>query len=170
MLTLVLDMGYQPINSVPLSKAFRYIVKGKVEVLEHYDDYPVHPDWTAPAVVRLTYWVRPHKTRVRFSRQNVLARDRYRCQYCGERKPLRQLTFDHVIPRSRGGKTSWENIVTACSECNVKKDARTPAEAHMQLRKRPTRPPWLPIFNTKLRDVSEIPPEWREYWSYELLP
>jgi len=169
--TLVLDMGYQPINAVPLSRAIRYICAGKVEVLEQYDDYPIHPDWQAPAVVRLTHWIHPHKARVRFSRQNVLARDRYRCQYCGERKPLRQLTFDHVIPRSRGGRTCWENIVTACfNPCNQLKGNKTPEEAGMRLLKKPVRPPWLPIFNTRLQGVLDIPAEWRDYWNIELMP
>jgi 5-methylcytosine-specific restriction endonuclease McrA len=170
MRTLVLDMGYQPINAVSLNRAMRYICAGKVEVLEEYQNYPVHPEWKAPAVVRLMHWIRPHKARVKFSRQNVLARDRYKCSYCGERKPLKQLTFDHVIPRSRGGRTCWENITTACVECNLQKADRTPEEAGMQLRKRPERPPWLPIFNTKLQGVINVPPEWRDYWSTELLP
>ncbi|KKN22322.1 hypothetical protein LCGC14_0916580 [marine sediment metagenome] len=170
MRTLVLDMGYQPINAVPLQRAMRYICKGKVEVLEEYGDYPIHPDWQAPAVVRLTHWIRPHKARVRFSRQNVLARDRYKCQYCGERMPLRKLTFDHVVPKSRGGKTCWENIVCCCKICNLAKGARTPEEARMRLLKKPVRPPWLPIFNTKLQGIIEVPAEWRDYWSVELAP
>lgn len=170
MRTLVLDQGYQPINCVPFSRAMRYICKGKVEVLEEYSEYPVHPDWQAPAVVRLTHWIRPHKAKVKFSRQNVLARDRYRCQYCGDRKPVKELTFDHVVPRSRGGKTTWENIVTCCSADNLEKADRTPREAGMKLRKPPVRPPWLPIFNMALRGVVEIPVEWREYWHAELMP
>ena len=149
----------------------RYICNGKVEVLEEYPDYPVHPDWSAPAVVRLTHWIRPHKARVRFSRQNVLARDRYCCQYCGTRTPLRKLTFDHVMPKSRGGKTTWENIVACCAfPCNQTKGARTPEEAGMRLLKKPVRPRWLPIFNTKLQNVVSVPLEWRDYWNAELLP
>lgn len=168
--TLVLDIGYQPINAVPLSRALRYIINGKVEVLEEYEDYPIHPDWRAPAVVRLMHWIRPHQRRVRFSRQNVLARDRWRCCYCGQRRPVRDLTFDHVIPRSRGGRTCWENIVTACSGCNVDKTDRLPREAGMKLLKKPTKPSWLPIFNVRLQNISSIPPEWRDYWNAELLP
>ncbi len=171
MRTLVLDMGYQPINAVHFSRAMKYLAKGKVEVLEEYDDYPIHPDWVAPAVVRLTHWIQPHKKRVRFSRQNVLARDRFKCQYCGERKPTKELTFDHVIPRSRGGKACWENIVMACFEpCNRLKADRTPEEAGMKLRKKPVKPSWLPIFSMVLQHVTSIPPEWRDYWHTELLP
>lgn len=168
MQTLVLDMGYQPLNAVPLTKALRYIAKGKVEVLEEYVDYPIHPEWRAPAVVRLTYWIRPHIKRVKFSRQNVLARDRFRCLYCGERKPMRELTFDHVIPRARGGATNWTNIVTACFVCNCHKGSRTPKEAGMSLRKKPVQPKWLPIFSVSMRNVLSVPPEWRDYWHIEL--
>lgn len=173
MRTLVLDMGYQPINTVPFTRALTYLAKGKVEVLEEYEQ-PIHPDWVAPAVVRLTHWIRPHRKRVKFSRQNVLARDHWTCQYCGKRFSTRDLTFDHVIPRSRGGKTSWENIVTACggtpTSCNHVKADRTPEEAGMKLRKKPMRPTWLPIFNFALQEITRIPPEWRDYWSSELLP
>ena len=112
MRTLVLDVGYQPINTVPFTRALSYIAKGKVEVLEEYEQ-PIHPDWQAPAVVRLTHWIQPFQSRVKFSRQNVLARDRWRwrCQYCGERKATRELTFDHVLPRAQGGKT-WRDYWT----------------------------------------------------------
>lgn len=169
MRTLVLDIGYQPINAVPFSRALAYIVKGKVEVLEEYDQ-PIHPDWQAPAVVRLTHWITPHQNKVKFSRQNVLCRDRWRCMYCGERKPTSEMTFDHVIPRSRGGKTVWSNITTSCIFCNHKKADRTPQEAGMRLLKRPVRPSWLPIFNMRLQEVTRVPPEWREYWGADLLP
>ena len=135
MRTLVLDMGYQPINAVPFTKALSYIVKGKVDVLENYER-AIHPDWQMPAVVRLTHWINTHKQRVRFSRQNVLVRDRWRCQYCGGRFATSELTFDHVIPRSRGGRTEWENIVMACQACNARKADKTPTEAGMALRKK----------------------------------
>ncbi len=168
MITLVLDMGYQPINAVPFTKALRYIVKGKGDVLENYD-IPVHPDWKMPAVVRLTRWMNRRHHRVRFSRQNVLARDRWRCQYCGARRPVSDLTFDHVIPKARGGRTQWENIVTACIDCNRKKGHRTPAQVGLKLRCKPVRPSWLPTFNMTLHQMQNIPPEWRDYWTVELL-
>ena len=166
-MTLVLDMGYQPVNTVPFTRALRYVVKGKVDVIENYD-MDIHPDWQMPAVVRLTHWINRNKQRVKFSRQNVLARDRWRCVYCGERKPTGELTFDHVMPRSRGGRTEWENIVTACVTCNLKKGSRTPEEAGMKLKGKPVRPTWLPVFNMALHQVSNIPPEWRDYWTIEL--
>jgi 5-methylcytosine-specific restriction endonuclease McrA len=167
--TLVLDMGYQPINTVPFTKALTYITKGKVEILENYER-PIHPDWVAPAVVRMTHWISPRRQRVKFSRQNVLARDRWKCQYCGEQHQTSELTFDHVTPRSRGGRTEWENIVMACQECNAKKADKTPSEVGLKLRKHPVRPTWLPNFNMNLQQITTIPPEWRDYWTSELLP
>lgn len=168
MRTLVLDMGYQPINTVPFTRALTYIAKGKVDVLENYER-SVHADWNMPAVVRLTHWISAHKHRVKFSRQNVLARDRWRCQYCGQRRPSSELTFDHVVPRSRGGRTEWGNIVMACVKCNSRKANRTPAEAGMRLRGKPLRPKWLPTFNMTLHQVDNVPSEWRDYWTVELI-
>lgn len=167
--TLVLDVGYQPINAVPFTRALGYIIKGKAETLEEYA-CDIHPDWKMPAVVRLTHWITPGRQRVKFSRQNVLARDRWRCQYCGERKPTQELTFDHVIPRSRGGKTEWTNIVMACESCNSVKADKTPREAKMKLRKAPYRPTWLPVFNLTLQQVLQVPAEWQAYWTVELTP
>lgn len=167
--TLVLNAGYQPINAVPFSRALKYLFQGKVEVLEEYDQ-PIHPDWKAPAVVRLLNWFSPRIKRVKFSRQHVLARDRWRCQYCGKRRPTRELTFDHILPRSRGGRTTWENIVAACVCCNTKKANRTPEEVGMRLLKKPVRPNWIPIFSIAVQNVVQVPPEWREYWTTELLP
>lgn len=169
MRTLVLDMGYQPINTVPFTRALTYIVKGKVDVLENYER-SIHPSWQMPAVVRLTHWISAHKHRIKFSRQNVIARDRWKCQYCGLRKPSSELTFDHVVPKSRGGRTEWDNIVMACVECNAAKADRTPREAGMRLRSKPVRPTWLPTFNMTLQQIQNVPAEWRDYWTLELLP
>jgi 5-methylcytosine-specific restriction endonuclease McrA len=166
---LVLDQGYQPINTVPWTKAMLYIAKDKVDVLEEYD-YDVHCNVGMPAVVRIRHKIATHKQRIKFSRQNVLARDRFRCQYCGAGGSHTTLTFDHVVPRSKGGKTAWGNIVMACQSCNATKADRTPREAGMRLRTRPARPTWVPVFNFALRDHRQIPAEWREYWTAELLP
>jgi 5-methylcytosine-specific restriction endonuclease McrA len=166
--TLVLDQGYQPINAVPFQKALGYIVKGKVDVLASYERV-VHPYWQMPAVVRLTHWVQTHQRKVKFSRQNVLIRDRFVCQYCGVSMNTGQLTFDHVQPRSRGGRTTWTNIVAACSECNSHKANRTPQEAGMKLRKRPVQPTWLPMYNMTLQRLQDVPSEWRDYWIVELV-
>jgi 5-methylcytosine-specific restriction endonuclease McrA len=169
MQTLVLDQGYQPINTVHWTKAMRYIAKDKVDVLEEYE-HEVQCNIGMPAVVRIRHRIQTHKQRIKFSRQNVLARDRFKCQYCGAGGPDVILTFDHVVPRSRGGKTEWGNIVMACQDCNGRKANRTPAEAGMSLRARPARPSWVPTFNFALRDIRSVPAEWREYWTAELLP
>jgi 5-methylcytosine-specific restriction endonuclease McrA len=91
---------------------------------------------------------------------------RFTCQYCAVRFATEDLTFDHVLPRSRGGATSWENIVTCCIACNAAKADRTPEEAHMKLRRRPRRPTFLPSITVRMG--GEVPAEWRPYWSGEL--
>lgn len=104
-----------------------------------------------PRVVRLIEYDRLPRTTVRFNRRNLFARDDHRCQYCGLRFSTSELSIDHVIPRSRGGGTSWENVVCCCLRCNTKKGGRTPAEARMHLLKLPVRPRHNPNFAVKLR-------------------
>jgi len=145
---------------------------GKVEVIEEYNREIHSVSFTIklPAVVRLLRMVKRPKGTVKFSRQNIYARDRYQCQYCGARKPAEELTYDHVLPKARGGKTAWENIVTCCVECNRKKGGRTPAEARMKLIRKPKRPTWLPAIRITI-GFKEIPESWRDYlyWNVELL-
>jgi len=97
---------------------------------------------------------------------NIYARDGFTCQYCAVRFATEDLTFDHVLPRSRGGGTSWENIVTCCLACNAAKADRTPVEAHMKLCRRPRRPTFLPSIAVRMGGT--VPEEWRPYWSGEL--
>ena len=104
-----------------------------------------------PRVVRLTHYDRFPRTTVRFNRRNLFARDDHRCQYCGKRFPHSQLSIDHVLPRSRGGATSWDNVVCCCLRCNTKKGGRTPEEARMRLLTSPVRPRDNPHFVAKLR-------------------
>lgn len=117
------------------------------------------PDWVhtprlviaVPRVIRLTrYGGRPHRE-VRLTRRNIHARDLSRCHYCGERFPSRELTVDHVIPRSRGGRDTWENLVTACVPCNTRKGNRTPQGANMRLRRTPTKPRTNPTIAQRLK-------------------
>src|SRR5438552_295759 len=112
---------------------------GKVEVVAEYDEVIRSPSIAlrAPAVVRMHRAHVPHRSTLRFCRANVFRRDGYKCQYCGEVLAGRLLTFDHVVPRARGGKTEWENIVTCCGPCNDRKRDRTPDEAAMKLLRRP---------------------------------
>jgi 5-methylcytosine-specific restriction endonuclease McrA len=117
-----------------------------------------HEDWIravnfeiqVPRVIRLLSFDRLPNQKLHLSRRSVLARDAHCCQYCGRQFPAQQLSLDHVIPRSRGGMTTWENVVCACLRCNVKKGGRTPKEARMTLVRRPVRPRQNPILILKL--------------------
>ena len=146
--TLILTQAYMPHRIVGWQRAITMSVTGKVEVVETYDEVirSVSAAMPMPAVVRLTRSIRHRDPKVRFSRANVLLRDGYTCQYCGAELPSRELTFDHVLPRSQGGRTSWTNIVTACRECNAQKGNRTPQQAGMKLRSTPERPIKSPSF------------------------
>jgi 5-methylcytosine-specific restriction endonuclease McrA len=112
---------------------------------------------------------------VRFSRFNIYARDDSTCQYCGRKHRRSELNLDHVIPRSRGGSTTWENVVCSCISCNLRKGGRTPEEAGMRLLRHPTRPRWTPMFRSATRRAFYR--EWRPflsladaaYWNAELL-
>jgi 5-methylcytosine-specific restriction endonuclease McrA len=163
--TLILTQSYMPHRIVNWQKAITMLVIGKVEVVETYDEVirSVSLSLQMPAVVRLVRGVKRHDTKVRFSRINVLTRDDFRCQYCGESMQARDLTFDHVVPRSQGGKTSWTNIVTACRPCNGKKGNRTPEQARMKLLSRPVRPKALPLGLERLGAGRALPDPWKSW-------
>ncbi|MEP0007436.1 MAG: HNH endonuclease [Balneola sp.] len=110
-----------------------------------------------PSVIRLRRYIRLPYTKVVLTRRNVMRRDSFRCQYCGQKS---KLTIDHIHPKSRGGKDTWENLTTACDKCNVKKGNRTPKEANMELRSKPYRP--IPI--TFFRDINGgVQEPWKPY-------
>ena len=138
---------------------------GKVEVVVEYDEVIRSPsvELRAPAVVRMHRAHVPHRTTIRFGRANVFRRDGFACQYCSEVLHPRELTFDHVVPRARGGRTDWENIVTCCRVCNDRKRDRTPDEAGMKLARRPVKPSWLPAIASGLHLDSKAPEEWRAF-------
>jgi len=165
--TLVLDQGYQPLRIVSWQRAVTMLFEGKVEVIEEYDEdiRSVSITIKMPAVVRLLRAIRGRKKAVKFSRINVMTRDNFRCQYCGRRLPMSKLNYDHVIPRSQGGKTVWQNIVTACYPCNERKGNRTPVQARMRLRRKPVKPKSLPIVAFRISTES-IPDAWASwvYW------
>jgi 5-methylcytosine-specific restriction endonuclease McrA len=140
-------------------------VTGKVDVLEEYDAECASPSVVVqiPAVVRIRKEIRRNQKAVRYSRRNVYLRDGFRCCYCGDRFPERKLNLDHVMPASRGGVTSFENIVSSCAPCNSAKDARTPGEAGMRMHFKPRVPRVLPTTSPFLLAVDEIPEQWKPY-------
>lgn len=162
--TLLLDAGYAPVGVVSWQRAIQLLFLNKVEVVEEYDGFVRSTSLVIkiPAVVRLLRAFRRHRKPVKFSRINVYGRDNYRCQYCGEKGELGDLTYDHVVPRSQGGTTTWTNIVTACSDCNGNKAGRTPEQARMKLLKQPAQPKDLPAVVIEVSRTS-VPDAWRDY-------
>ena len=169
---LLLNISYEPIKVINWQKAITMLFLGKVEVIEEYgqDIHSVSFTIKLPSVVRLLKVVKRSKKPVKFSRQNIYARDRYKCQYCRVKFPPEDLTYDHVLPKSRGGKTEWTNIVTCCIDCNRKKGGKTPREASMKLMKKPVMPAWVPAIRLTI-GFSYVPKTWREYlyWNVELM-
>ena len=169
---LLLNISYEPLKVINWKKAITMLFLGKVEVIEEYsrEIHSVSFAIKLPSVVRLLKMVKRNKSPVKFSRQNIYARDRYKCQYCGNRHYSEDLTYDHIVPKSYGGKTIWENIVTCCMKCNRKKGGRTPNEASMKLIRKPTRPTWVPAIRITV-GFKEVPQSWRDYlyWNVELV-
>ncbi|MBN2288704.1 MAG: HNH endonuclease [Candidatus Glassbacteria bacterium] len=138
---LVLNSSFQPLHVCQARRALVLVMGGKAEVLEYYDHLYVRSvaqRFRLPSVVRLMRYISTDRRAINLNRRNILRRDGHRCQYCGTtRLPL---TTDHVVPRSMGGEDTWENLVTACVNCNNKKANRTPQRAGMRLLSRPKRP------------------------------
>lgn len=171
--TLLLNASYEPLHIVSWKKAITLLFSGKVEVLAEYEReiHSVSFSVKLPSVVRLLRYIRIKRNlnQVKFSRINIYTRDDFTCQYCGHRFDSENLTFDHVIPATRGGDKSWENIVTCCFRCNRKKGGRTPRQAGMHLIRRPRAPRGLGAvtFTITFRNT---PDSWRDYlyWNVEL--
>jgi len=171
---LVLNADYRPLSYYPLSlwpwqEAVKAVWLERVNIVAEYDEF-VHSPSTIiriPSVVVLKDYVKPQK-RVAFTRFNLFLRDEFRCQYCGDRGDL---TFDHVVPRARGGVTSWENVVAACSRCNLKKGSKSLRQSGLALRKPPRQPG-----SEELRNMGRrFPPNYLHetwfdflYWDSEL--
>lgn len=164
--TLVLNRNWQPVNVATVARALVLIWNDTARVVDPHD-FVVYSweDWArlvpgaqdpfiqavtmrlrVPEVITLLDYDRMPNASVSFSRRNIFKRDHYTCQYCGTQPGSEELTVDHVLPRSRGGGSNWENCVLACLECNKRKADRLPDEAHMKLRKPPTRPIWKPMY------------------------
>lgn len=139
-LALVLNQNYEPLNVCNVRRALVLVLRGKAEVVETARGAirTANRHFALPSVIRMVYYVRRPRPRLRLSRREIFARDGWACGYCG--RAARELTLDHVIPRHRGGAHSWENLVSACKPCNHRKAGRTPREARMSLRTPPREP------------------------------
>lgn len=155
---LVLNASYEPLNITSWKRAVVLLLKGKAEQLEHNGHY-IYTNFPYPSVIRLRQYVRVPYKEIPLTRRNILERDRHSCQYCHYRGE--QLTLDHVIPRSRGGGDTWENLVTACVRCNIKKGNRTPKEANMNLLSQPRKP--YSSLHFELVKHTRSNHEWRKY-------
>jgi len=175
---LVLNRNWVAVNICDARRAFILLYQNLAHVVtENYETYDfdswrdlsryardhevVHTpcyQLKVPKVIKLIFYSRFPPLQIKLSRRNIYLRDRNQCQYCGARPPRDQMTIDHVVPRSRGGKTVWENVVLACSKCNARKGNRLPSECGMTLIRKPRKPHWL--FATRF----EFAPEDRSVW------
>lgn len=157
---LVLNQDYQPLSVCSVQRSVKLVFLEKAELLHDDPDRilrTVDDEYSYPSVIRLRKYIRIPYARIALSRRNIMKRDRHSCQYCGIKSDL---TLDHVMPRSRGGRDSWENLVTACTHCNVKKGNRTPDEAQMPLKISPYRPIHITFFQNLINGVQE---NWKPY-------
>jgi 5-methylcytosine-specific restriction endonuclease McrA len=190
---LVLNRSYLPVHVTSVRRAFSLLYQGIARaVSEDYRTFDFE-EWSQlsgvkdsdtigtltgririPRVIVLVAFDRLPRRHVRFSRINIMTRDRFQCQYCGDRPARAELNLDHVVPRALGGRTTWENVVTSCVDCNRRKGGRTPVQAHMVLIRRPARPRWTPLAHLMLTGARHE--EWRpflnvvdaSYWNVEL--
>ena len=196
---LVLNKHYMAVRVINVRRAFSLLFKDLAEVISceegSYSNYDFESwqqiselkrnynaeshDWIStvnfdiavPRIIRLLFYDRLPRRPVKFNRRNIYARDRNICQYCGKRYPSSELSLDHIIPRRMGGKSTWSNIVCACTRCNVKKGGRTPKQAHMRLVKKPEKPKRNPVIHVHLNHHRYA--SWKQfldhaYWSVEL--
>ncbi len=187
--TLVLNRNWQPVNVATVARALVMLWNESARVVdpESFQLY-TWSDWAklqpkhgepfirsvrfrlrVPEVITLTRYDRYRESTVTFSRRNIFKRDHSTCQYCGIRPGTSELTIDHVLPRSLGGVSSWENCVLACVRCNSKKANRTPEQANMKLKKKPARPDWKPMYaytNIRIESWSKFISE--AYWNVAL--
>lgn len=136
---LVLNSDYTPLNVTNVFRGFNLVSKGKAEILKS-SDKPLRTgmkEFIRPLIIRLLNYVRYRPKGVRINRHRIFARDRYTCVYCGTKK---NLTIDHILPKSRGGKNTWLNMVTCCSSCNRQKGDKTPEEANLKMLYKVTEP------------------------------
>jgi len=176
---LVLNADFRPLSYFPLSlwcwqDAVKAVFLDRVNIVDHYDAYVRSPSFEMrlPSVIALKEYVQAARHPA-FTRFNVFLRDRFSCQYCGRPFPSQDLTFDHVVPRSRGGTTVWTNVVTACGGCNLLKGNRLPRRSGMYPRQKPVQPTtYMLQENGRAFPPNYLHESWRDYlyWDTELDP
>ena len=174
---LVLNADFRPLSYFPLSlwswqDAVKAVFLDRVNIVAEYESSVRSPSFSMrlPSVISLKEYI-PLSRQPAFTRFNVFFRDRFDCQYCGEWFPVHELTFDHVVPRSRGGRTSWDNVVTACSACNLRKANNSVSESQMFPRQPPKQPStWQLQENGRAFPPNYLHESWRDflYWDTEL--
>jgi 5-methylcytosine-specific restriction endonuclease McrA len=192
---LVLNKSFLPVHITNVRRAFCLLYAGAAKAVDSQYETFDYESWRqvsierndetvglvgrvikVPRVILLIAYDRVPKRRIRFSRYNIFARDKNTCLYCGHKFPRSELNLDHVIPRSQGGTSTWENVVCSCHRCNRKKGGKTPDQARMKMIAHPRKPAWTPPLNISLREV--ISKEWApfldfmvdvSYWNTELL-
>ncbi len=164
---LLLNASFEPLRVIDWKRALTLVFAGKVEVVEEYarEIRSIRLAVRLPAVVRLLTLVRVRGTGVKFSRQNIYARDNYACQYCGVQPLVSELTYDHVIPRAHGGATDWTNIVTCCIPCNRQKGGQALEQSGLHLQRLPRKPTWQP-YVTMAMGLRHPPDSWRTYLAW----
>ncbi len=175
---LVLNRSYLPIHVTSVRRAFILIYQGTALAVngeyrtfdfDGWSQLPPDPDrigtprgpLRVPRVITLCGYDRVPRRHVRYSRLNIFTRDKFTCQYCGVSPHRSQLNLDHVIPRSLGGRTTWENVVCSCVDCNRRKGGRTPAQARLRLLRSPVRPRWTPMMHHAVSTARHE--EWRPF-------
>ena len=152
---LVLNFDYTPLNVTSIRRGFVLVDKGKAEIVKS-DENPItsgYNTYVRPLIIRLLKYIKHHVRTLRASRPRIYKRDNYECVYCGSKKDL---TLDHVLPKSRGGGNDWTNLVTSCFKCNLKKGNKTPDEARMFMRQKP----FVPTLVGENQSVQKV---WNEY-------
>ena len=160
MKTLKLDLSYRPIGIIDCLEALVMCIVGKAVAVEEYEEEISSPSVTfkIPSVIVLRRVVKYMSNSLNANRANILWRDKNQCQYCGIVQAPKELTLDHVLPKSRDGENTWTNLVACCKKCNQEKRDRTPEEAGMSLLKKPKAPKY-----SILRDIKNVSPSWKLY-------
>ena len=164
-MALLLNATYEPLQVINWQRAITLLWQGKVEVLEEHDKevHSISFTMKLPSVVRMLQMVRvKRRSPVKFTRLNIFTRDGYTCQYCGDKFKSEDLSFDHVVPVAQGGKKTWDNIATACVDCNTRKEGRMPAQAGMRLIRKPKQPVWAQTITITV-GIKNTPDSWRDY-------